>query len=111
MGIFTLEDEQIVCTDKSFQTDKSSDVKTGRTNFQTTKSSENLFVCLFVFLKTICPSRRTSRPKSDQNSHSDGLRRTDGRFARLGGMELAKRAMFCGKFASKLAELAALNSH
>ena len=46
MTVFTLEDEQIVWTDKSSQTDKSSDVKTGRTNFQTTLSSE--FVRLFV---------------------------------------------------------------
>ena len=43
---FTLEDKQIVCTDKSSQTDKSSDEKMGRTNFQTTWSSE--FVRLFV---------------------------------------------------------------
>ena len=46
LAVFTLEDEQIVWTDKSSQTDKSSDVKTGRTNFQTTLSSE--FVRLFV---------------------------------------------------------------
>ena len=48
MAVFTLEDEQIVWTDKSCQTDKSSDVKTGRTNFQTTLSSQ--FVRLFVRL-------------------------------------------------------------
>ena len=48
MTVSTLEDEQIVWTDKSSQTDKSSDVKTGRTNFQTTLSSE--FVRLFVRL-------------------------------------------------------------
>ena len=48
------------------------------------------------FLKTICPSRRTSRPKSDLNSHSDGLTRTNGQFAGRGGMELADRAMVCG---------------
>ena len=58
------------------------------------------------FLKTICPSRRTSRPKFDLSSHLDGLRRTNGRFACHGGMELEKGAMVCGKFASKLAELA-----
>ena len=110
MAVFTLEDEQIVWTDKSSQTHKSSDVKTGRTNFQTTLSSE--FVRLFVrLLKTTCPSTRTSRPKSDLNSHSDGLRRTNGRFTRLGGMVLAKGAMVCGKFAWKSAELAILNSH
>ena len=49
MAVFTLEDEQIVWTDKSSQTHKSSDVKTGRTNFQTTLSSE--FVRLFVRLR------------------------------------------------------------
>ena len=48
LAVFTLEDEQIVWTDKSSQTDKSSDVKTGRTNFQTTLSSQ--FVRLFVRL-------------------------------------------------------------
>ena len=48
MAVFTLEDEQIDWTDKSSQTDKSSDVKTGRTNFQTTLPSE--FFCLFVRL-------------------------------------------------------------
>ena len=48
MAVFTLEDEQIVWTEKSSQTDKSSDVKTGRTNCQTTSKSE--FACLFVRL-------------------------------------------------------------
>ena len=48
MAVFTLEDEHIVWTDKSSQTHKSSDVKTGRTNFQTTLSSE--FVRQFVRL-------------------------------------------------------------
>ena len=40
MAVFTLEDEQIVWTDKLSQTNKSSDVKTGRTNFSTNKSSD-----------------------------------------------------------------------
>ena len=102
LAVFTLEDEQIVWTEKSSQTHKSSDVKTGRTN---------LSVCEDDFLKMICLSRRTSRPKSDLNSPSDGLRRTNGRFTRLGAMVLAKGAMVCGKFAWKLAELAILNSH
>ena len=93
MAIFTLKDEQIIWTDKSSQTDKSSDV-----------TSDD-------FLKMIYPSSRTSQPKSDLNSLSDGLRQTNGRFACCGGMELAKRAMVCGKFAWKLAELAVLNSH
>ena len=48
MAVFTLEDEQVVWTDKSSQMSKSSDVKTGRTNFQTTLSPE--FVRLFVRL-------------------------------------------------------------
>ena len=34
--VFTLENEKIVWTDKSSQTDKSRGVKTGRTNFQAT---------------------------------------------------------------------------
>ena len=59
----------------------------------------------------ICPSRQTSRPKFDLNSHSDGLRQTNGRFSRLGGMKLAKEPMVCGKFAWKLSKLAVLNSH
>ena len=49
MDVFTLEDEQIVWTGKSSQTDKSFDVKTGRTNFQTT------FLAEFV----VCPSVKT----------------------------------------------------
>ena len=77
LAVFTLEDEQTVWTDKSSQTDESSE-----------------FVRLFVR-----PSRRTSRVKSDLDSHSDGIGGTNGRFARLGGMELAKGAMVCGKHA------------
>ena len=50
LAVFTLEDEQIVWTGKSFQTSKSSDVQTGRTNFSTNKSSD------------ICPSGKTSFP-------------------------------------------------
>ena len=73
IAIFTLDEKQIIWMDKLSQMDKSSDVKMGQTNFQTSKG--------------------TSRPKSDLNSHSDRLRRTNGRFARLGGMELAKGAM------------------
>ena len=48
LAVFTVEDEQIVWTDKSSQTDKSSDEKTGPTNFQTTLSSQ--FVRLFARL-------------------------------------------------------------
>ena len=85
--IFTLEDKQIVCTDKLSQTAKLSDVKTGQTNL-------NLLVWLSIcednFLKIICPSRQTGQPQFNLNSHSDGLRRTNGQFARLGGMELAE---------------------
>ena len=50
---FTLEDEQIVWTDKSSQTDKSSDVATGRTN---------LSVCKDVFFL-----RRLVRPDEQVN--------------------------------------------
>ena len=38
--VFTLEDEQIIWTDKSSETNKSFHVKTGRTNFSARKSSE-----------------------------------------------------------------------
>ena len=97
MAISTLEDEQIVWTDKS------SDVKTGSTNFHTCLLCRlNLSVCEDDFLKTICPSRRTSRPNFDLNSPAGGLRRTNSRFASHGGMELAKMAMVCGKFAWKV---------
>ena len=42
---------------------------------------------------SICPSVCASvgRPKSYLNSHSDGLRRTNGRFVRPGEMELAEK--------------------
>ena len=58
LAVFTQEDEQTVWTDKSSQTNKSSDVQTGRTNFLTNNSSDN-----WPSGKTICPSRRTSRRK------------------------------------------------
>ena len=45
MADFTLEDGQIVSTDKSSETDKSSSVKTGETEIWTNKSSQ--FVRLF----------------------------------------------------------------
>ena len=38
LAVLTLEDEQIVWMDKSSQTDKSSDVKMGRTNFRQLRS-------------------------------------------------------------------------
>ena len=68
MAVFTQEDEPFIWTDKSSQTDESSDVKTGRTNFQVRRLnlSVSLSVCEDDFLKTICPSIRTSRPKSEQ---------------------------------------------
>ena len=53
MAVFTLEGEQIIWTDKSSQTNKLSDVKTGRTNFLTTKSSDT------------CPSGKTIFPTDD----------------------------------------------
>ena len=52
MAVFTLEDEQIVWTDKSSQTKKSSDVKTGWTNFSTNKSSD-----IWPSVTTIFPRR------------------------------------------------------
>ena len=51
VAVFTLEDEQIVWIDKLSQTNKSSDVQTGGTNFYTSKSSD------------ICPSRKTIFPR------------------------------------------------
>ena len=107
MAVFTLEDEQIVWTVKSSQMDKSSDFLENWTNkFSEDLIRLNLSVCLSVceveFLKTICSSRRTSRPKSDLTSHSDGLRRTNCRFARHGGMEVGKRAMVFEKFCLEL---------
>ena len=51
MAVFTLEDEQIVWTDKSSQTNKSSDVQTGRTNFSSNKSSDNWSSGKTIFLR------------------------------------------------------------
>ena len=56
MAVFTLEDEQIVWTDKPAQTNKSSDVKTGQTNFSTNKSSD-----IWPSGKTIFPGRFVRR--------------------------------------------------
>ena len=95
LAVLTLEDEQIVWMDKSSQTDKSSDV---------------VWICPSVhkimfkqFLETICLSRRTSQPKTNLNLHWDRLRQTkiNGRFARRRGMDPAKGAMVCEKFAWK----------
>ena len=58
LTVFTLEDEQIVWTNKSSQRDKSSDVKTGKTNFKTTSSE---FVCL-IFGSSVKTDKRTRRP-------------------------------------------------
>ena len=62
--VFTLEDEQNVWTDKSSQTNKSPNVKMGRTNFSTNKLSD-----IWPSGKTICSSRPTSRQQYDINSH------------------------------------------
>ena len=70
MAVFTLEDEQIVWSDKSSQTNKSSDVKTGRTNFSTNKSSD-----IWPSGKTIFPGRFVRTNKSTTLRHrftSDG---------------------------------------
>ena len=56
LAVFTLEDVQIVWTDKSPQTDKSSDVKMGGRNFQMTQCL-NLSVCENDFLKTVSVRR------------------------------------------------------
>ena len=69
MAVFTLEDEQIVWTVKSSQTNKSSDVKTGRTN-STNKSSN-----IWPSGKTIFHRRFVETNKSTTVRHkftSDG---------------------------------------
>ena len=65
-AVFTLEDEQIVWTDKSSQTNNWSGVQTGRTNTSTNKSSD-----IWPSGKTIFPKRfaRTSRRQYGINSH------------------------------------------
>ena len=57
LALFTLEDEQIVWTDKS------SDVKTGRTNFWTDKSSD-----IWPSGKTIFPRRFVRRDEQVDDS-------------------------------------------
>ena len=57
MAVFTLEDEQIVWTDKSPQTNKSSDVQTGQTNFSTNTLSHIYRFCPYAFVKTSLLSR------------------------------------------------------
>ena len=63
LAVFTLEDEQIVWTDKSSQTNKSSDVKTRRTNFSTNKSSD-----IWPSGKTIFPRRFVRRDEQVHDS-------------------------------------------
>ena len=63
LAVFTLEDEQIVWMDKSSQTNKSSDVKTGRTNFLTNKSSD-----IWPSGKTIFPRRFVCRDEQVDDS-------------------------------------------
>ena len=93
-AVLTLEDE------------RSSDVKTGQKNFQT---GDVVWICPSVetiFFKRIYPSRRTSRSRSDLNSHSDGPKRTNG------GMEIAKGAMVLHQlYRTTLVEFIVLNSH
>ena len=63
MAVFTLEEEQIVWTDKSFQTNKSSDVQTERTTFSTNKSSD-----IWPSGKTIFPRRFARRDEQVDDS-------------------------------------------
>ena len=67
LDVFTLEDEQIVWTDKSSQTNKSSDVKTGRKNFSTNKSSD-----IWPSGKTILPRRFVRRDEQVDDSTTLG---------------------------------------
>ena len=62
-AVFTLEDEQIVWTGKSSQTNKSSDVKTGQTNFSANKSSH-----IWPSGKTIFPRRFVRRDEQVDDS-------------------------------------------
>ena len=68
----SLEDEQIIWTDKSFQTNKSSYAQTGQTNFSTKILSKS---CLTFgrlerrFSTTICLLRWTSRREYDIKLH------------------------------------------
>ena len=59
--------------DKLSQMDKSSDVKTGRTNFQTVvRVCQSVYLIkLRQFSKMICSSTQTSHPKFNLNSHLD----------------------------------------
>ena len=63
LAVFTLEDKQIVWTDKSSQTNKSSDVKTGRTKFSADKSSD-----IWPSGKTIFPRRFVRRDEQVDDS-------------------------------------------
>ena len=75
MPVFTLEDEQIVWMDKSSQTNKSSNVKMGRTNFSTNKSSD-----IWPSGKAIFPRRFARRDEQvDDSTTSIHIRRTNAR--------------------------------
>ena len=75
-----------------------------------------VWICLSVF-----PAVKTNfwrlfgRPEEQSltyiHTQTDFNEQYNGQFACLGGMELAKEVIVCGKFAWKLAELAVLNSH
>ena len=65
----TLEDKQIVCTDKSSQKNKSSDVQMGQTKFFDEQIIWYLSVWKDNFSKTICPPRWRSRKQYNKNSH------------------------------------------
>ena len=63
LAVFTLEDKQIVWTDKSSQMNKSSDVKTARPNFLTNKSSD-----IWPTGKTIFPRQFVRRDEQVDDS-------------------------------------------
>ena len=101
MAVFTLEDEQVVWTDKSSETNKSTSVKTGRANFQTNKSSN--FVRLFVRLyrRTNADDLFVQTNKSTKNRPKftlDEQRRTNIEFVGRWGVGTSKKAVNCGRF-------------
>ena len=74
-AVFTLEDEQVVWTDKSSQTNKSSDVKMGRTNFSVNKLSH-----IWPSGKTIFPRRFDHRDEQvDDSTTQIHIRQTNAR--------------------------------
>ena len=86
--LITVEDEQIIWTDKSSQTNKSSDVQTGRANFSTNKQRD---ICPSG--QTICHSRRTSRQQYDKFTHEMGPATERGFMGSFNMAEIKKKSL------------------